>query len=51
MENLNTTMILFAIGGIALVLLILWACCVAGGRADDSSKAMYKAKYGDDFYD
>lgn len=51
MENLNTTMILFAIGGIALVLLILWASCVAGGRADDSARAMFKQKYGNTFYD
>lgn len=44
-------MILFAIGGIILFLLILWACCVAGGRADDSARAMFKQKYGNTFYD
>lgn len=44
-------MILFAICGIILFLLILWACCVAGGRADDSARTMFKQKYGNTFYD
>ena len=39
------------IGIVIVVAIVLWACCVAGGRADDSAKAMYKAKYGDNFYD
>ena len=44
-------MILFAISGIVLFLLILWGSCVAGGRADDSARAMFKAEYDDTFYD